>query len=325
MNKMPFARWETFEACSLEMQKLGHDEESANAICASIEERAKKGMLYKADDTALHILSKADDDDLVVAGNASWDIVDPQRDQLTVGAQAKALERFFGLPREYQTITVNHKEFKLAQPTLSFTDNKGERHYSHVHEKGTYLIAEIRNDSLATTKYYRDKIRKGEMTGYSVTALPLEFELIKGDNGQQIRRVDDMEYHAVTLCEKGVTKPVNQRSNDVHVISKTDGVPKTDAQRAMSHYNLSSEAWEKLTEEQKRKLIDELPPAGTRKRQGNTDVTKATKQETVQHQEPNKKDLSVEAILAKHGFVNANRDVAKKLAIKKAIENAQVR
>jgi len=325
MNKMPFARWETFEACSLEMQKLGHDEESANAICASIEERAKKGMLYKADNTALHILSKADDDDLVVAGNASWDIVDPQRDQLTVGAQAKALERFFGLPREYQTITVNHKEFKLAQPTLSFTDNKGERHYSHVHEKGTYLIAEIRNDSLATTKYYRDKIRKGEMTGYSVTALPLEFELIKGDNGQQIRRVDDMEYHAVTLCEKGVTKPVNQRSNDVHVISKTDGVPKTDAQRAMSHYNLSSEAWEKLSEEQKRKLIDELPPAGTRKRQGNTDVTKATKQETVQHQEPNKKDLSVEAILAKHGFVNANRDVAKKLAIKKAIENAQVR
>jgi len=118
---------------------------------------------------------------------------------------------------------------------------------------------------------------------------------------------------------------VNQRSNDVHVISKTDGVPKTDAQRAMSHYNLSSEAWEKLSEEQKRKLIDELPPAGTRKRQGNTDVTKATKQSISQQSDRTKSALSAEAILAKHGFVNANRDVAKKMAIKKAIENAQVR
>jgi len=319
---MPFARWKTFEACSLEMQKLGHNEESANAICASIEDRAKKGMLYKADDTALHILSKADDEELVVAGNASWDIVDPQRDQLTVQAQVKALEREFALPKEYQTVTVNHKEFKLGQPILSYTDRKGETHYSHVHEKGTYLIAQIRNDNLTTTKYYRDKIRKGNMTGYSVTALPLDFEIVKGEDGQSIRRVDDMEYHAVTLCEKGVTKPVNQRSNDVHVISKNEGVPKTDAQRAMSHYNLSSEAWEKLSEEQKRELIDELPPAGTRKKQGNTGVTKATKSSKPQQQNHIKDALSAEAILAKHGFVNDDRNLAKKLAIEKAIEDA---
>jgi len=162
---------------------------------------------------------------------------------------------------------------------------------------------------------------------------------------------------------------VNQRSNDVHVISKTDGVPKTDAQRAMSHYNLSSEAWEKLSEEQKRKLIDELPAAGTKRQtltksvekrgdqwcvihchgeesgeiikcfptkpqadamhaaimanKGNTDVTKATKQPISQQSDRTKSALSAEAILAKHGFVNANRDVAKKLAIKKAIEDAK--
>jgi len=322
---MPFARWKNFNECSMEMQKLGHNEESANAICASIEDRAKKGMLYKADDTALHILSKADDEMLVVAGNASWDIVDPQNDQLTVQAQVKALERFFALPPEYQSVTVNHKEFKLGQPTLSYVDSKGEKHYSHVHEKGTYFITEIRNDSLATTQHYREQVRKGNMTGYSVTALPLpnQYETVKGENGQNIRKIYDMEYHAITLCEKGVTKPVNQRSNDVKVISKTDGVPKTDAQRAMTHYNLSSEAWNKLTEEQKRKLIDELPAAGTRIRQGNTDVTKATKRETSQQSDRTKSALSATAILAKHGFVNANSDIAKKQAIEKAFKDAQ--
>ena len=123
---MPFSRFENWEACVLEQTHLGHDTESANSICGEIKDRAEKGILYKADPIGLELLSKADDEVLVVGGYASWEIEDDEGDTITVGAQVKALRRFFSQPPEYQAITVNHKEFKLAQPLLSYINHKEE-------------------------------------------------------------------------------------------------------------------------------------------------------------------------------------------------------
>jgi hypothetical protein len=100
------------------------------------------------------------------------------------------------------------------------------------------------------------------MNGYSITGLPLKISADK-------RVISDIEYHAVTLCEKGVMKAVNPRTREVALISK-------------------SEKDEEST--------------------GNTEVTNITKQAAHQHHIEPKKDLSVEEILLKHGFGKANKD-----------------
>ena len=221
---MPFARFENFEACTLEMTKMGHDSESANKICGAIKDRAEKGVLYKAETVGLQILSKADSEDIVLGGYCSWDMPDDQRDIFTIDAQAKAMQKFFAQPKEYQSVTINHKEFKGAQPILKYTDTEGETFYSHPNEKGSYLLSLLRNDNLKTTQYYRDQARKGNLDGYSVTAVPIgDPVLVKASDGKEAKQWNDMEYWAITITEKGVMKPVNPMTRNVKVLSKAGG------------------------------------------------------------------------------------------------------
>jgi hypothetical protein len=318
---MPFARWNNFEECVLEMKKLNHDEESANAICGDIKNRAEKGILYKADPIGLEILSKADDENLVVGGFASWEIEDDEGDTITVDAQVKGLQRFFNQAPEWQSITVNHKEFKLAQPQLKYTNSKGETFYSHVNEKGTYLISKIRNDNLKTTQFYREAVRKGNITGYSITGLPLQ-------KGATPKTITDIEYHAITLTEKGVMKAVNPKTREVKLISKSVNEEslkkasiedlKTQLEALYKQRDLLNQQYSPQPREMDSAFaviyakINAIEQA-LRKRyelelERNTDLTKATKQETIQHNEKPKVDVSAETILTKYGFNKANKE-----------------
>jgi hypothetical protein len=214
-----FARFPDFASCTLEQTKLGHNIEDANKICGEIQMRAEKGLLMKAQPLALEVLSKADEDRIVVGGYASWDCVDDDGDIFTADAQSKALERFFAQAPEYQLVTINHGkgalgEIKAAQPQLKYINKAGEQYFSHVNEVGTYLLSEIRNDSLASTKYVREKARRGEYDGYSVNAIPL----VKDPSNPH--RVLDMEYTAITITEKGVFRPRNPHTRNVEVLSK---------------------------------------------------------------------------------------------------------
>lgn len=221
---MPFARFENFEECTFEQSKLGHSKEDSEKICGEIKDRAEKGILYKAVDSNLEVLSKGNDE-LVVGGFSTWELVDPERDIITTKAQVSFLQKLFALPPEYQAITVNHKEFKLGTPVLKYTNGEGQEFFSHVNEKGTYLISKIRNDNLRTTQIYREKIKKGLLASYSITGLPLTSEIVKAEDGQPARRVDDIEPWSVTLCEKDVMKAVNPKA-EVQVISQPVNVSK---------------------------------------------------------------------------------------------------
>lgn len=209
------------QACTLEMKRLGHSEDDCASICSQIRERAQKGALLKAQSEGLQVLSKADEEDIVVGGYASWDMVDDDGDTFTVDAQSKALERFFAQAPEYQLITIDHGrgllgEIKAAQPQLKYVNKAGESFFSHVNEAGTYLISRIRNDALKSTQYIRGKAKAGELNGYSVNAVPL----IKDPTDPH--RVLDMEYTAITITEKGKFRPRNPMTRDVKVLSKAN-------------------------------------------------------------------------------------------------------
>lgn len=220
---MPMARWENFEACTLEMTKMGHDSESANKICGAIKDRAEKGVLLKAQNIALEVLSKAGEEDIVLGGNAQWEVEDDDGDILSVAGQVKALNRFFTQPPEYQLVTLDHGkgplvEVKAAQPLLKYVNSDGKEYFSHVHEAGTFLITKIRNDALKTTQWIRGEAKAGKFNGYSVNVIPLERD------PSNPHHILDFEYTAVTITTKGRMVPRNPRTRNVEVISKGEEV-----------------------------------------------------------------------------------------------------
>jgi hypothetical protein len=200
---MSFARWENKDACILEQKGVGHDQESAKKICEGIQVRAEKGELYKSADQQNYDVICKSDTELVIGGFASWELVDPENDLITAEAQAKYLQKLFKLPVEYRNIMVGHSNFKIGEPILKYTTKDGGEYFSHVNEKGLYLISKIRNDNFKTTQKWREKILKGEMSMYSIAGLPLETESIK-EGATTIRKVHDIEPWEITVCEKGV-------------------------------------------------------------------------------------------------------------------------
>jgi len=313
--KIPFARWETFRECELEMIDTGHDEESAKKICGAIQARAEKGELYKSLLGPLEVLSKAEEDDMVVGGYATWEIKDSQNDVITTEAQVKYLQRLFQLPLEYRNITVKHSDFKIGTPILKYVDKNGRQYFSHVNEKGTYLISKIRNDKYLSTKLFREDIRKGVLSMYSISGLPLPNSIREVKEGKTVVKYHtDIEPWAVTLCEEAICPKAQ-----AEVISKEK--PRSGEERAKAHFNFTDEEWLKLTEEQKKFLIDKLPPRGsaqTAKKQ-KTGPTPGIEYEVVKITAvPNQivlvergKETSkaeIEAILAKHGFNKSKKE-----------------
>ena len=313
--KMPFARWENFRECELEMIATGHDEESAKKICGAIQERAEKGELHKSLLHPLQVLSKAEDDELVVGGYATWEIKDSQNDVITTEAQVKYLQRLFQLPLEYRNITVKHSDFKIGTPILKYIDKNGKQYFSHVNEKGTYLISKIRDDKYLSTKLFREDIRKGVLSMYSISGLPLPNSIREVKEGQTVVKYHtDIEPWAVTLCEEAICPKAQAQVISKHKFLAKQ-MPRSDEERAKTHFNITDEEWNKLTEEQKKMLISKLPPRGSaqqasKQKTGATpgieyDVVKITAVPNQIVLVERGKEISkaeIEAVLAKHGF-----------------------
>ena len=198
----PFARWENFGACVLDQRKLGHGEESAKKICGAIKERAEKGMLYKTADLGSLEVLKGTGNDLIVGGPASWDVVDPANDWVTVKAHQSFLTKFFKLNPKYRNVSIDHSSLIIGEPLLQYPD-ENPRYFSHVHEKGMYLISKIRDDNMEYTKEYRQKILDKEYKMYSIRGKAINPQFIE-KNGSKIRKIDDIDPIEVAIVKEGM-------------------------------------------------------------------------------------------------------------------------
>jgi hypothetical protein len=205
---MPFARWKNFDDCKLEQMQIGHDEESAGNICGAIQERAEKGLLFKALNS-FEILKSADNE-LVVGGPASWEMRDYEDDIVTTEAQVNFLKKFFSLPEEYRNITIDHSNFQIAKALLQYPE-ENPRWFSHVHEKGMWLIAKIRDDNLTHTQHYRKLIRDGVYKMFSISGKPIRCDgpCEKHLRLNKLRKIFDIDPVEVGIVKEGM----NSKSN----------------------------------------------------------------------------------------------------------------
>ena len=68
----------------------------------------------------------------------------------------------------------------------------------------------------------------------------------------------------ILITEEGVEIKEPAKEEDVETPDKDEaGTPKSDDERAMAHFKLSQEDWDKLSDDEKKAKISELPPKGT--------------------------------------------------------------
>jgi len=231
----PFARWENFAACEREMMDTGHDKESADKICGSIQARAEKGMLYKSIGT-LEIL-KSEGNDLIVGGPASWEMVDPEKDYITTEAMSKFLKKFFALPPDYRNVSIDHDSLIIGKALLQYPE-KNPQYFTHVHEKGMYLIAKIRDDNMSYTQHYRQLIKDGIYKMYSIRGKPLNSETVQME-GKTVHKINDIDPIEVAIVKEGM----NPKAGPIEILKeKTSVLTKLDCLSKMSWEECIAEA-----------------------------------------------------------------------------------
>jgi len=104
---------------------------------------------------------------------------------------------------------VKHGNYKIGTPILKYKAPDGTEHFSHVNEKGLYLLAKLRNDDFQTTQKWRNKILNGEMSMYSIAGQPLPPIKEEMQGSTLIRTIVDIEPWEITICEKGVNPKAN--------------------------------------------------------------------------------------------------------------------
>lgn len=218
-TQKPFARFESFNACVLEMMnEQHHNKEDAQAICGSIEHRAEKGMLYKATDN-FEVIKKSNGD-MYVYGPASWETPDmeyPVPDVATIPFQKNFLKKMFEMPEEYRNVSIDHQSMIIGRPVQKTVGDNGQTYYSHVHEKGMMLITKIRGDTnLAWVRKYRDDIEKGVYKMYSIRASNATREPSVMD-GKRVNLLKDGDPIEVAIVRQGCCP----KAGPLTVISKS--------------------------------------------------------------------------------------------------------
>jgi hypothetical protein len=220
-----FGRWETFQACTLDMTQQGHDAESASQICTDIQHRAEKGLLYKSADS-FEIL-KGKDGAMYVYGPASWEVPDmeyPVPDVATVEFQQNFLKKLFAMPDEYQNVSIDHQSLIIGKPVKKMVGDDGQTYYSHVHEKGMMLITKIRGDiNLGWVKKYRDDIENGVYKMYSIRASNATRQLSMLD-GKKVNKLLNGDPIEVAIVKQGCCPkagPLKIISKSAETIDKT--------------------------------------------------------------------------------------------------------
>jgi len=204
-KKIPFGRWENFEACVTDMREQDHDEESAQKICGAIKDRVEKGFIYKAVDDTLEILSKSEPE-IVVGGFATYEIQDPQNDVVTIEGQKAWLKSLFRLQPEYRAASYEHTDLKIGSPLRKYVAPDGQEYFSHVNEKGTYIITKVRpEDGTETMRFIHNQLRKGELGMYSIAGKPQDGMTISKREGQStVNYRNGLEAWGYALCKNGV-------------------------------------------------------------------------------------------------------------------------
>ena len=141
-------------------------------------------------------------DDLMIGGYASIEIVDKQNDLITIKALNEAVKKFMG-QKSFRNVMTNHSNVQVGEVVDSYRDKQGRLFKTEVDDVGFFVVIKLRDD-IEKAKEINRGIRKGSLRSFSIGGQALQ--KVKKSNPElgQYNEISKLELHEVTICEKGI-------------------------------------------------------------------------------------------------------------------------
>lgn len=267
--------------------RSGETRQAAQKAMAKSDKIEKVG--FTAEVGSQFTIFKAGEDDFVIWGPASVEIVDKEGDKIQAKALQKALPQLLkrarlSLEHSDQLVgrilerfeTDSPVEVEVADTTFKRSDFPTDVLELDAMEPALYVAGEIWDDSRQSQKA-RERIQKGELNGYSISGEALVTRKKVTSEGDTYDDVVDIDLSAVTLCEEGMNqkaqfaqidesgkKEAAEVAKNAPDVSTVASLAKNAISETMSETNKGSNEPEgfdpeQLTAEFKGVLDDKLP------------------------------------------------------------------
>tara|TARA_Y100000004_G_scaffold20148_1_gene20683 strand:+ start:360 stop:1556 length:1197 start_codon:yes stop_codon:yes gene_type:complete len=141
-------------------------------------------------------------DDLMIGGYASIEIVDKQNDLITLKALKEAVKKYMENPK-FRNVMTNHSNVQVGEVVESYRDKTGRLFKTEVDDVGFFVVIKLRDD-IEKAKEINRGIRKGSLRSFSIGGQALEKVKKTNDEFGQYNEISKLELHEVTICEKGI-------------------------------------------------------------------------------------------------------------------------
>ena len=141
-------------------------------------------------------------DDLIIAGYASIEMVDKQNDLITLKALEEAVQKFMD-KNEYRNVMTNHSNVQVGEVVNKYRDSKGQVYKTQVDDVGFFVVIKLRDDIEKAKEVSRD-IRQGTLRSFSIGGQALEKRTVRNQEMGEYNEISKLELHEVTICEKGI-------------------------------------------------------------------------------------------------------------------------
>ena len=142
------------------------------------------------------------DNDLIIAGYASVELVDKQGDLITRGALKNAFDGFMKADG-FRNVQLAHSNIQVGSVIDNYTDSNGRVWKSGVDDAGMFVVIKLRDD-IEKAREVANEIRKGALRGFSIGGQAFK-RMRKSDSEHgDYTEISKLELHEVTICEKGI-------------------------------------------------------------------------------------------------------------------------
>ena len=141
-------------------------------------------------------------DDLMIGGYASIEIVDKQNDLITLKALNEAVNKYMENPK-FRNVMTNHSNVQVGEVVKSYRDKTGRLWKTEVDDVGFFVVIKLRDD-IEKAKEINRGIRKGSLRSFSIGGQALQKVKKSHPELGEFNEISKLELHEVTICEKGI-------------------------------------------------------------------------------------------------------------------------
>jgi len=148
----------------------------------------------------IDIVAKADNR-FVIAGYASFDMIDKQGDKVALEALGEAFDRMMKVV-ERRNLMFHHTNIQIGRLLPEYTDAKNKVWKSGLTKQGLFVVADVFDD-VQKAKEVREEMKKGHYLSFSIGGQALQRKTVC--DGQTCwSNILKLDLHEITSCPKGV-------------------------------------------------------------------------------------------------------------------------